>query len=79
MSRTIPDWPRLMRRDLAAAYCDMPIAEFERGVATGALPQPVKVVDRDRWSKAALDERVGRLTGEGGDDDFRKRSKLYAA
>ncbi len=78
MSRALPDWPRMMRRDLAAAYCDMPVAEFERGVALGTLPQPVKVVDRERWSKVALDECLGRLTGETR-EDFRAKSNLYAA
>ncbi len=68
----------MMRRDLAAAYCDMPIAEFERGVASGTLPLPAKVVDKERWSRAALDERFERLTGERG-DDWRAKSKLYAA
>lgn len=78
MSRALPDWPRMLRRDYAAAYCDMPVAEFERGVALGTLPKPVKVVDRELWSRASLDERLERLAGERR-EDFRAKSKLYAA
>jgi hypothetical protein len=66
----------MLRRDLAAAYCDMPVAEFERGVALGILPLPTKVVDKDRWSRNALDESLERLTGEGR-PDFRGASNLY--
>jgi hypothetical protein len=76
MARSLPDWPRMLRRDYAAAYCDMPVAEFERGVALGKLPQSVRVVDRDLWSRAKLDEYLERLTGEQV-PDFRKGSKLY--
>lgn len=77
-SRLAPDWPRMMRRSTAAMYCDMAVAEFERGVADGTLPPPVKVVDQERWSRAKLDEHLERLTGEA-IPDFRAKSKLYAA
>jgi predicted DNA-binding transcriptional regulator AlpA len=77
-SRIAPDWPRMMRRSTAALYCDMPVAEFERGVSRGTLPQPVKVVDELRWSRTQLDEYLERLTGDA-IPDFRKKSKLYAA
>ena len=77
-ARIAPDWPRMMRRSTAALYCDMPVAEFERGVALGTLPPPVRVVDEDRWSRVQLDESLERLTGDA-IPDFRKKSKLYAA
>lgn len=73
----MPDWPRMLRKELAAAYCDMPLAEFERGVALGLLPQAVRVVDRDRWSRTQLDETMERMTGEG-IPDYRASSNLYA-
>lgn len=73
----MPDWPRMMRRDLAAAYVDMPIAEFERAVADGTLPGPHRVGDKDRWSRAELDGHLERMTGEGDVPDWRKGSKLY--
>jgi len=78
MARSLPDWPRMLRRDWAAAYCDLPVAEFERGVASGRLPLPVVVVDGERWSRVALDAALERLSGEAV-PDFRKGSKLYAA
>lgn len=68
----------MLRLDLAAAYCDMPVAEFERGVAMGVLPASTKVVDRERWSRTALDAALERLSGED-TPDFRKASNLYAA
>ena len=75
-ARALPDWPRMLRRSFAAAYCDMPVAEFERGVALGKLPQPIKVVDELRWSRVQLDEYLERMTGEAV-PDFRAQSKLY--
>jgi prophage regulatory protein len=76
MARSIPDWPRMLRRNFAAQYLDMSGAEFERQVAEGALPMPVKLGDELRWSRAALDEAVERLAGERA-PDWRSRSKLY--
>lgn len=77
-ARHAPDWPAMMRRSTAALYCDMTAAEFERGVADGTLPLPVRVVDKERWSRVQLDEHRERLFGET-IPDFRKKSKLYAA
>lgn len=71
-------WPRMMRRATAAKYCDLSVAEFEREVASGRLPMPVKLGNSEHWSTVAIDEMLGRLTGETG-DDWRKRSKLYGA
>jgi hypothetical protein len=68
----------MMRRSTAALYCDMPVAEFERGVALGTLPPAFQCVDQPRWSRALLDEYLERLTGEA-TPDFRSKSNLYAA
>lgn len=76
MARSIPDWPRMMRKVTAAAYCDMSVAEFERGVQKGRLPLPVKVVDQELWSRISLDQRLERLAGDGV-PDWRKEQPLY--
>ena len=38
MARSAPDWPRMMRRDFAAAYCDLSAAGFLREVLNGTPP-----------------------------------------
>lgn len=73
-----PDWPRMMRRQTAALYCDLSIAEFEREVLNGRLPLPVKLGNSEHWSRIAIDETLGRLTGEAG-HNWRAGSKLYDA
>ncbi len=76
MGRAIPDWPRMMRRTTAAAYCDLTAAEFEREVASGALPQPIKLGSQEHWSRTALDQHLERLCGEGA-PDWQKACKLF--
>jgi predicted DNA-binding transcriptional regulator AlpA len=76
-ARTLPDWPRMLRRSLAAAYLDMSVAEFERAMASGALPHPVKIGEQERWSRTTLDETVDRITGVQV-PDFRKKARFYA-
>lgn len=75
---THPGWPRMMRRQTAALYCDLSVAEFEREVTSGRLPLPVKLGNSEHWSRIAIDETLGRLTGETG-HDWRSGSKLYGA
>lgn len=53
----------MMRRELAALYCDLPLPDFDRAVATGELPPPERVVGRERWFREAIDQRIGRLAG----------------
>lgn len=73
---SVPDWPRMMRRATAAAYCDLSAAEFEREVAGGRLPLPVKLGNSEHWSRIAIDDMLGRLAGDNG-PDWRKGSPLY--
>ncbi len=73
---TLPNWPRMMRRQLAALYCDLSVPEFQREVADGRLPMPVTLGNHDRWSKAALDKALADLTGDG-EVDWRDGSPLY--
>lgn len=54
----------MMKRQLAADYCDLSIAEFEREIIAGRLPMPVKLGKHDHWSKARLDESLDRLTAD---------------
>lgn len=74
---TRPYWPAMMRRSLAAAYCDLSVAEFEREVADGRLPGPIMLGSREHWSRTRLDQALDRL--HGGGDDWRARLGLNAA
>ena len=65
--RSAPDWPALMRRDLARLYVDMTAAEFERAIDAGHLPRPLNL-GGDRWSRAELDSYLDRLLGNAGPD-----------
>lgn len=77
--RHIPDWPRMMKRATAAAYCDMSVASFEREVASFRLPRPVLLGGLHHWSRREIDEHLERLTGEVAvEHDWRKDSPLYA-
>jgi predicted DNA-binding transcriptional regulator AlpA len=67
-----------MRRETAAAYCDMAIAEFEREVASGRLPPPIALGRAERWSKSQLDKSLTTLAGDVGEEDWRAGSPLYA-
>lgn len=77
MARHAPDWPRIMRRETAAMYCDMAPADFEREVADARLPLPFKLGGKEFWSRSAIDEMINRLTGDTV-PDWRRKSKLYA-
>jgi predicted DNA-binding transcriptional regulator AlpA len=66
----------MMRRETAAMYCDISAAEFEREVASGRLPMPVKLGNHEHWSRQAIDEMLTRLVGDPV-PDWRKRSPLY--
>ncbi len=70
------DWPRMMKRATASAYCDLSAAEFEREVFAGRLPQPVKLGNSEHWSRIAIDEMLSRLSGESL-PNWREQSPLY--
>lgn len=76
-SSALPHWPGMMRRALAARYCDLSVAEFEREVLAGRLPMPVQLGNSEHWAKVQLDKAVAILTGEAA-NDWRKGSPLYA-
>lgn len=76
MSEARP-WPRMMKRATAAAYCDLSVAELEREVSRGNLPPPVKLGNHEHWSRVAIDDHLGRLSGDV-TPNWRNGSKLYA-
>jgi predicted DNA-binding transcriptional regulator AlpA len=77
MNAPLPNWPRMMKREKACAYVDLSQAEFEREIASGRLPQPVKLGNHPHWSRAELDACIDKLTGNA-EEDWRARSPLYA-
>jgi predicted DNA-binding transcriptional regulator AlpA len=76
-ANVLPNWPAMMRRPLAARYCDLSVAEFEREVADGRLPMPVRLGNNEHWSRARLDEALERLAS--GEPDWFSGSPLYDA
>ena len=69
-------WPRLMKRRVAAQYCDMTEPAFEREVASARLPSGRMIGGREHWDKIALDRAIDALMGSGEPDwrsDLRKR------
>ncbi len=64
MASAMPHWPKMMRRQLAAQYCDLSIAEFEREINAGRLPTPVRLGNHDHWSRTRIDECLERLTSD---------------
>jgi predicted DNA-binding transcriptional regulator AlpA len=77
VSRSVlPNWPAMLRRNDAAAYCSLSAAEFERQVSSGALPPPVALGRAELWSRMKLDKALSVIAG---DDlpDWRAGSPLY--
>lgn len=72
----MPNWPAMMRRTLAASYCDLSAQGFEREILAGNLPQPVMLGGQEHWSKDQLDRSLAELSGEV-QKDWRKGSPLY--
>lgn len=71
----IPHWPALLDKAMAARYCSLSQAAFEREVATGRLPMPVIIGDRERWHRRAIDDSLDAILIGG---DWRSKSALYA-
>lgn len=75
-ARSVPFWPRMMRRTTAALYCDLTPKDFEREVIAGRLPVPVTLGGSEHWSRPQLDEHLERLTGES-IPDWRQDANFY--
>ena len=53
---TMPGWPRVLRRELAAQYLGMSPSLFTREVEAGTLPQPIQLVGTVKgWVRDDLD------------------------
>ncbi|MFZ2869361.1 helix-turn-helix transcriptional regulator [Zavarzinia sp.] len=69
----LPDWPRMLSRDQAAAYLGVSVGTFTREVAAGQWPQPLDRGRRKTWDRFALDrtldERMGVAFGAAGGED----------
>lgn len=76
MNKPLTIWPAAMRLSVAALYCDLSEAAFQREVAAGRLPDPITLGKSPRWRRTELDEALAVL---GGDDlgDWRDGSPLY--
>lgn len=66
-------WPRMLKRDKAAAYCDLSVAAFEREIVAGRLPAGVMLGGREHWCKNALDRALDQLTGAQNVPDYRRK------
>lgn len=75
MNAPIPHWPAAMRRQQAASYCGLSVAEFEREIVDGRLPEPFKLGNGEHWHKAKLDLALAKLAG-GVEEDWRERAGL---
>lgn len=76
--KVYPDWPRAMRRKTAAAFCDLSLAEFDAEVASAKLPQGFPLGRSLHWFRDAIDEHLGRLSGDTR-PDWREQSPLYSS
>lgn len=63
--RPLPGWPRLLTRDLAAAYVGVSPSLFDAEVKRGVWPQPLRRSVEGRsnnprltWDRVALDRRL---------------------
>lgn len=57
----LPDWPRLLRGTMAAAYVGMTSAQFDRAVASGEIPDPSSPDFGGKYA-ALLGHRLGGAT-----------------
>lgn len=78
MARSLPDWPRMLTKPLASAYCGLARVAFDRAVAAGQLPDCTTIGGQELWDRIALDQSLDRLTG-GGAPNWREEQPLYAA
>jgi predicted DNA-binding transcriptional regulator AlpA len=59
----LPDWPRLLSREQAAAYCGISPTLFDALVKTGTLPGPIEWGARRLWDRKAVDQVLNRVSG----------------
>lgn len=64
---TIPSWPRILSRDQAATYVGVSTTLFDREVAAGKWPPPVRRGEKGgrlTWDRLALDRAADALYGD---------------
>lgn len=61
----LPDWPRLLSAELAAAYVGVSLSGFAAQVGR-IWPAPARIGRRTLWDRKDLDEAVDRLKRNGG-------------
>jgi predicted DNA-binding transcriptional regulator AlpA len=66
----------MMTRKLAADYCCLSEAQFEREIIDGRLPIPVRLGGRDSWHRATMDQYLERIANP--ESDWRASSPIYA-
>jgi predicted DNA-binding transcriptional regulator AlpA len=58
-----PQWPRGLRRTLAAEYIGVSLPLFDTMVRDGRMPKPKRVDNRTIWDKVAVDRAFDLLDG----------------
>lgn len=58
-----PQWPRGLRRTLAAAYVGVSLPMFDKMVIEGNMPKPKRVYGRTIWDKVAVDRAFDLMDG----------------
>ncbi len=60
--RDLPDWPRLLSREQAAAYLGVSVNMLESRIGN-PFPAPLRIGGRKVFDRRALDKAVDQLTG----------------
>jgi len=58
-----PQWPRGLRRTLAAEYIGVSLSLFDTMVRDGRMPKPKRVDNRTIWDRVAVDRAFDLLDG----------------
>jgi predicted DNA-binding transcriptional regulator AlpA len=58
-----PQWPRGLRRTLAAEYIGVSLPLFDTMVRDGRMPKPKRVENRTIWDRVAVDRAFDLLDG----------------
>ena len=74
-ARALPDWPRMMRRSLAASYAGYSGPEFDKAVASAEMPDAIRTVAGERWDRRTIDTALDQLTGGGVPVDWRGEAR----
>lgn len=64
VAKVLPNWPRLLRPELAAAYVGESKTAFLQGIGT-RWPQPIRRGRTVAWDRLALDAAIDRMMANG--------------